>query len=242
MMNEKLGQLRVKLFFDGASLADLRELGDSSYIKGFTTNPTLIRKAGINDYQDFAREMIALVPDRPISFGVCSDDFKEMERQALHIASWAKTIYVKIPIINTQRETCYELVKKLAAQKVKVNVTAVMTEEQIRQVLQVLSPDVPAYISLFAGRIADTGRDPSVLMKKALELIKDHPLVELIWASPRELLNIFQADELGCHIITLTKDIISKLPLIGYNLEEYALDTVKMFYNDALAAGLKLAY
>lgn len=239
-MNEIISQLRVKLFFDGASIADLHELQDKTFIKGFTTNPTLIRKEGIIDYQSFARQMIALVPERPVSFGICTDDFKEMERQALQIASWGSNIYVKIPIINTQRETCYSLVKKLSAQKVKLNITAVMTEEQVRQAVQALSPDVPAYISLFAGRIADTGRDPALLMKKALELIKHHPLVELIWASPRELFNIFQADALGCHIITLTKDIINKLPLIGYNLEEYTLDTVKMFHNDALAAGLKL--
>ncbi len=239
-MAEKIEQLKVKIFLDGASKADLLELQDKPYIKGLTTNPSLMRKEGVADYQIFASEMLELFPNRPISFGVFSDDFLEMEQQALQIASWGENVYVKIPIINTQRESAYALIRKLSAQKIKLNITAVMTLEQVHQATKALAKDVPSYISIFAGRIADTGRDPIPAIKAALEIIKESPLVELIWASPRELFNIFQADTLGCHVITLTKDILQKLPLIGYNLEDYSLDTVKMFSKDAFEAGLKL--
>ncbi|MBA2656999.1 MAG: transaldolase [Tatlockia sp.] len=239
-MNEEIKQLKVKLFLDGASNADLHEILDNSLIKGFTTNPTLMRKEGVKNYQDFAQEMLALFPNHPISFGVCSDDFLEMEQQALQIASWGENVYIKIPIINTQRESSYNLIEKLSAQKVKLNITAVMTEDQVHRAIQALALDVKSYISIFAGRIADTGRDPVALMKVALDFLKDSPQIELIWASPRELYNIFQANEVGCHVITLTKDLLKKLPLIGCNLEDYSLDTVKMFYNDACEAGFKL--
>lgn len=239
-MAEKIEQLKVKIFLDGASNTDLMELQDKPYIKGLTTNPTLMRKEGVGDYQNFAREMLALFPNRPISFGVFSDDFFEMEQQALQIASWGENVYVKIPIFNTRRESAYSLIKKLSAQKIKVNVTAVMTLEQVRQTTMALAKDVPSYISIFAGRIADTGRNPIPAIKAALEIVKDSPLVEVIWASPRELFNIFQANALGCHVITVTRDILQKLPLIGYNLEDYSLDTVRMFANDALELGLKL--
>jgi transaldolase len=239
-MAEKIEQLKVKIFLDGASNADLLELQNQPYIKGLTTNPTLMRKEGVTDYQNFAREMLALFPNHPISFGVFSDDFSEMEKQALQIASWGENVYVKIPIINTQRESAYNLIRKLSAQKIKLNVTALMTLEQVRQATMALAKDVPSYISIFAGRIADTGRDPILAIKAALEIVKESPLVEVIWASPRELFNIFQAEAVGCHVITVTKDILKKLPLIGYNLEDYSLDTVKMFSNDALEAGLKL--
>jgi transaldolase len=175
-----------------------------------------------------------------LSFEVFSDDFKEMERQALEIASWGDNVYVKIPITNTKSETCYALVKKLAKEKVKLNVTALMTLDQVSHVVESLDISVPSYISIFAGRVADTGRDPLPMMTEALSSMKSNPLSELIWASPRELLNIFQADDIGCHVITVTNDILKKLSLVGYDLDKYSLDTVKMFYNDAVVAGFKL--
>jgi transaldolase len=238
-MNESIEQLKIKIFLDGPCNADLLELSQKPYIKGLTTNPTLMRKEGVKNYQVFVKKMLAFIPNLPISFGVCSDDFKEMEQQALQIASWGENVYVKIPITNTRRESSYSLIQKLSAQNIKLNITAVMTIEQVRQASLALLPEVPSYISIFAGRIADTGRDPVYLMKTALDLIKDCPLLELIWASPRELYNIFQANDVGCYIITVTKEILKKLSLVGYNLEDYSLDTVKMFYQDALAAGFE---
>lgn len=216
------------------------EMYAKPYIQGLTTNPTLMRKAGISDYKTFAKEILQAIPDRSISFEVFSDDFQEMERQAHEIASWGKHVYVKIPISNTKRVPAYELVRKLASSGVKLNVTALMTLEQVRDITQALSPSVPSYVSVFAGRIADTGRDPVPLMAAALELLRLNPSAELIWASPRELLNIFQADAIGCHIITVTNDILKKLSQVGYDLGEYSLDTVKMFHNDAKQSGYKL--
>jgi len=239
-MDEIIGQLKIKIFLDGASHTELLELHKNPYIKGLTTNPTLMRKEGVENYANFAKETLNLFPDRPISFGVFSDDFSEMEDQALEIASWGENIYIKIPIVNTKRESCYDLVQKLSARKIKLNITAVMTTEQVYQVSQALSPEVPSFISIFAGRIADTGRDPIEAMAVAVDLVKDSPLIELIWASPRELFNIFQANAVGCHVITVTKDILNKLSLVGYNLEDYSHETVTMFYQDALAAGYKL--
>lgn len=235
-----IDQLTVKIFADGADKAGMLEMYAKPYIKGMTTNPTLMRKAGLTDYKAFAKDMLAAIPDRPISFEVFSDDFPEMERQALEIAQWGKNVYVKIPVMNTKREVSYSLVKKLAARKVKLNVTALMTLEQVRDVVASLQADVPSYVSVFAGRIADTGRDPVPLMKSAVDILKSKPAAELIWASPRELLNIFQADDIGCQVITVTNDILKKLSLVGYDLGEYSLDTVKMFHNDAAAAGFKL--
>ena len=199
-----------------------------------------MRRAGINDYESFAKAILKAIPDRPISFEVFSDDFSEMERQAMEIASWGENVYVKIPITNTKRETCYNLVKRLAQQKVKLNVTALMTLDQVRSVVTALDPNIPSYVSVFAGRIADTGYDPLPLMASAVDLLKAAPAAELIWASPRELLNIFQADEIGCHVITVTNDILKKLSLVGYDLNDYSLDTVKMFYADAVQAGFSL--
>jgi transaldolase len=210
------------------------------FIKGLTTNPTLMRKAGVNDYRAFAKEVLAEIPDRPISFEVFSDDFADMERQAIEIAGWGENVYVKIPVTNTKRLPSYELVRALARRRVKLNVTALMTLGQVRDVAAALSPAVPSYVSVFAGRIADTGRDPVPLMAAAVELLKVNPSSELIWASPRELLNIFQADAIGCHVITVTNDILKKLSLVGYDLDEYSLDTVKMFHGDAAAAGFRL--
>jgi transaldolase len=237
---KSLDQLKVKIFADGADKAGMLEMYDKPYVKGLTTNPTLMRKAGITDYKAFAKDILRAIPDRPISFEVFSDDFADMERQALQIADWGDNVYVKIPVTNTKRETCYSLVKKLTAQKVKLNITALMTLEQVRDVVSVLEPSVPSYVSVFAGRIADTGRDPVPLMSAAVEMLKVAPASELIWASPRELLNIFQADAIGCQVITVTNDILKKLSLVGYGLDDYSLDTVKMFYNDAVAAGFKL--
>lgn len=238
----RIDELKVKIFADGADKAGMLEMYSKPFIKGLTTNPTLMRIAGITDYKSFALEVLAEIKDKPISFEVFSDDFSEMERQAMEIASWAENVYVKIPVTNTKRETCYALAKKLSSQHVKLNVTAVMTLDQVRDVVAALDPLVPSYVSVFAGRIADTGRDPLPLMFNAVEMLKKNPAAELIWASPRELLNIFQADTIGCHVITVTNDILKKLHFVGYELDDFSLDTVKMFYGDAVAAGFSLYY
>ena len=233
-------QLKVKIFADGADKAGMLEMYAKPFIKGLMTNPTLMRKAGLTDYRAFARDILAEIPDRPISFEVFSDDFADMERQALEIASWGANVYVKVPVTNTKRIPSYDLVRTLAGKKVKLNVTALMTLAQVRDVVAALDPQVPSYVSVFAGRVADTGRDPVPLMAAAVELLKVNPLAELIWASPRELLNIFQADSVGCHVITVTNDVLKKLALVGFDLDEYSLDTVKMFHNDAVAAGFRV--
>jgi len=216
------------------------EMYSQPHVQGLTTNPTLMKKAGIADYRNFCRDILQHIKEKPISFEVFSDDFNEMERQAIEIASWGENVFVKIPITNTQSQPSYDLIRTLAARGVKVNVTAIMTLPQVQHVAQALNPKVPSYVSVFAGRIADTGRDPVPIMKQSLTLLRGLPLSELIWASPRELLNIFQADDIGCHVITVTTDILKKLKMVGYNLDEYSLDTVKMFYADATAAGYKL--
>jgi transaldolase len=233
-------QLKVKIFADGADKAGMLEMYEKPFIKGLTTNPTLMKKAGISDYRAFCKDILTSIKDKPLSFEVFSDDFLEMERQALEIASWGENVYVKIPITNTKQETCYDLVKRLAIQKVKLNVTALMTLDQVRNVVASLDPKVPSYVSVFAGRVADTGYDPLPMMTKAVDILNAAPASELIWASPRELLNIFQADDIGCHVITVTNDILKKLSLVGYDLDQYSLDTVKMFYKDAVDAGFKL--
>jgi transaldolase len=232
--------LRIKIFADGADRAGIAELYANPLIRGFTTNPTLMRKAGVEDYESFARELLELVPDRPISFEVFSDDFGEMERQALQISSWGDNVYVKIPVTNTNGSASEAVVRRLAERGVKVNVTALMTPVQVREVVQWLAGGPPSYVSVFAGRVADSGRDPVPLMAEALELVRPHPNVELIWASPRELLNIVQADAIGCHIITVTHDLLEKLPTLGKDLDEFSLDTVRMFHRDGQAAGYSL--
>jgi len=237
---KKVEELKVKIFADGADKAGMLEMYEKPFVKGLTTNPTLMKKAGVTDYRAFCKDILRSINDKPLSFEVFSDDFAEMERQALEIASWGDNVYVKIPITNTKQETCYVLIEKLAKQKVKLNVTALMTLNQVRNVVAALDPNIPSYVSVFAGRIADTGYDPVPLMTTAVEILKEKPAAELIWASPRELLNIFQADEIGCHVITVTNDILKKLSLVGYDLNEYSLDTVKMFYSDAVAAGFRL--
>jgi transaldolase len=236
----ELESLRVKLFADGADKVGMLEMYRKPYIQGFTTNPTLMRRAGVTDYRAFALDVLAAIPDRPISFEVFADDFAAMERQAREIASWGEQVYVKIPVMNTQGEPTYRLVHRLASSGVKVNVTALLTVEQVRQVADAVAGGAPCFVSVFAGRIADTGRDPVPIMAAAVEALRASPNAELIWASPRELLNIFQADSVGCHIITATNDILHKLELIGKDLHEYSLDTVRMFYNDAASAGFRL--
>jgi transaldolase len=236
----RLENLRVKVFADGADLEGMQAMARMPYIKGFTTNPTLMNKAGIKDYRAFARDVLAAIPDRPISFEVFSDEFAEMERQALEIASWGANVYVKIPITNTRASSSGPLVKRLTAAGVKVNVTALMTAEQVRDVCLCLTPGVPSCVSVFAGRIADTGRDPVPIMKESLGILKQAPGAELIWASPREFLNIFQADEIGCQIITVTNDLLKKAHLIGKDLDQFSLETVEMFHRDAVAAGFQL--
>lgn len=230
-------ELTVKLFADGADPAGMVALYQNPLIRGFTTNPTLMRQAGISDYRAFAREILQAIPDRPISFEVFSDEFDQMERQAMEIAGWGSNVYVKIPITNTRGESSYSLVERLSGRGVKVNVTAMLALDQVEHILPALSDAPAAYVSLFAGRVADTGRDPVPLMAAAVELLRSYPHVELIWASPRELLNIFQADAIGCHVITASHDILHKLHLVGRDLPVYSLDTVKMFYEDAQKAG-----
>ena len=237
---KRVEDLKIKLFADGAEKAGMLEMYAKPYIKGFTTNPTLMHKAGLTDYRGFARSIVEAIPDRPISFEVFSDDFEEMERQAREIATWGENVYVKIPVTNTRREPAYDLVRRLARDGVKLNVTAILTLEQVGCVAEAVDGGAPSCISVFAGRIADTGRDPVPLMAKAVEMLRGVPGAELIWASPRELLNIFQADEIGCHIITVTNDILKKLALVGKDLGDYSLDTVKMFYDDGRKAGFTL--
>jgi len=230
--------MKIKLFADGADLAGIKEMSELSHIAGFTTNPTLMRKAGVSDYKSFALDVLKIVPDRPVSFEVFADDFLTMEKQAVEIASWGSNVNVKIPVTNTKGDFCGPLVKRLSDQGVKLNVTAVMTIEQVEKITDQLSPNTSAIISVFAGRIADTGVDPVPVMAHAVRVMKSKPLAELIWASPRELLNIFQADAIGCHIITATNDILKKLSLVGKNLDTYSLETVDMFFKDAKASNL----
>jgi len=231
-----LANLKVKIFADGADLNGIKEMYANPMIKGFTTNPTLMRKAGVRDYKAFAHQVLEAVPDRPISFEVFADEFDEMEKQAMEIASWGRNVNVKIPVTNTRRQFSGPLIERLSRSGVQLNVTAVMTLEQVRIITECLSPKTPAIVSVFAGRIADTGRDPVPLMAEAVKILKARPKAELIWASPRELLNIFQADAVGCHIITATNDILKKLSLVGKDLDAYSLETVEMFHRDASAA------
>jgi transaldolase len=233
-------QLRVKIFADGADLKGMKEAAAQPLVKGFTTNPTLMRQAGVSDYKAFALEVLKLIPDRPVSFEVFADDFPTMEAQGREIASWGDNVYVKVPVTNTKGEFAGPLMTRLSSSGIKLNVTAIMTNEQVKAVAAALAKDVPAIVSVFAGRIADTGRDPVPLMSEAVALLKDRPQAELLWASPRELLNIFQADEIGCHIITVTGDVIRKLALVGKDLDGYSLETVAMFYRDAQTAAFTI--
>jgi transaldolase len=233
-------KLSIHIYSDGADIRDMIAARDAGLVKGFTTNPTLMRKSGITDYETFAREALAAVSGMPISFEVFADEFEEMERQAKLIATWGDEVYVKIPITNTRGESAVPLIGRLSAAGVKLNITAILTLDQVRAVVDALDAHTPAIVSVFAGRIADTGVDPVPLMQEALSICKAKPKAMLLWASPRELLNIVQADQIGCHIITVTPDILKKLPMIGKPLDELSLDTVKMFFNDAAAAGFRL--
>lgn len=236
-----LKNLRVKIYADGAELAGIVEMAKNPMIKGFTTNPTLMRKAGISDYKAFAQSVVKAVPDRPISLEVFSDDFAEMEEQALEIASWGKNVNVKIPVTNTKGEFSGPLIGRLSAQGVFVNVTALMTLAQVEAVLASLQGTAPAYISVFAGRIADTGRDPMPVMTDSAKRAGTRAKTEIIWASPRELLNVFQANDAGVQIITVANDILKKLDVVGKDLDAYSLETVKMFRDDAVKAGFQIA-
>lgn len=236
----KVQDLDIKVFADGAEKDGMIELAQKPYIKGFTTNPTLMRKAGVTDYVKFAKEIVAAIPDKPISFEVFSDDFSEMERQAKIIASWGDNVYVKIPITNTKRESSVPLIARLVKDGIKVNVTAILTLGQVEEVAKVLSKKVPSVVSVFAGRIADIGHNPVKTMQKSAAVLASNPKAELLWASPRELWNIYQAYKSGCDIVTVPHDILKKIDKVGYNLEELSLDTVKMFYEDGQKVGYTL--
>ncbi len=236
-----LSDLKVKIFADGADKRGMLEMYQKPHISGFTTNPTLMRKSGVTDFEAFAREVLALIPDRPISFEVFADEFDRMEAQAERIASWGENVYVKVPVSNTRGESSASLVRRLAAKQIRLNVTAATTLDQVRILADALQGGAQSCISVFAGRIADTGRDPLPLMAAAVDILGSYKNIELIWASPRELLNIFHADSIGCHIITVTNDILAKLSLVGKDLSEYSLDTVKMFYADAQKAGFTIS-
>ena len=237
---KSVADLSVKIFADGADMDGILEMYKKPYIKGFTTNPTLMRKSGVSDYRGFAKGLVTAIPDRPISFEVFSDEFEEMERQAREITTWGGNVYVKIPITNTRREPSQDLIKKLSREGIKLNITAIMTPDQVNSIVAYVQGGAPCFISVFAGRIADTGRDPLPIMQEALKLMKPATNAELIWASPREVLNVLQADAIGCHAITVTNDILRKLDLIGKDLGDFSLDTVVMFHQDARAAGFEL--
>lgn len=239
-MQNPIEQLKVKLFADGADIDGIRNLARQPYVRGFTTNPTLMRQAGVSDYEAFAREALGVVRGMPVSFEVFSDDFDEMYDQARYIAEWGPNVFVKIPITNTEGETAIPLVRALVQEGVQVNVTAILTQRQIEESIAAVAGGPAAYVSVFAGRVADTGRDPLPMIRSAVALLHDAPNAELIWASPREVLNIFQADEAGCHVITVTHDLLKKLTNVGRDLQDFSLDTVRMFRRDAVAAGFSL--
>ena len=234
------GEFRVKLFLDGADLDEMKRAYTESYVSGFTTNPTLMRRGGVTDYELFARQAIEAIPDLPLSFEVFSDDFDDMELEARKIASWGGFTYVKIPITNTRGQSSLPLIQRLADDGLRINVTAIMTLGQVQGSANALNPEVPSIVSVFAGRVADTGVDPLPLMRNSAAILEPLPRAELLWASPRELLNLFHADQCGCDIITATGDIVKKLGLVGKDPEEFSLETVQMFYNDAQAAGYKI--
>jgi len=241
MQVKPVQSLNVQIFADGADRNGILELYKNPLIKGFTTNPTLMRKAGIQDYSAFAKQILSDIPDRPFSFEVFSDEFDEMEKQARIIATWGENVFVKIPVTNTRKEPAYALIQQLADAGIKLNITAVMPLEQVAAIIPTLKNSPESYISVFAGRIADTGVDPVPFMAQAVEMLRPYPNIKLLWASPRELLNIFQADEIGCDIITVTHDVLKKLSLVGKNLEDYSLETVEMFYNDAKAVNYTIS-
>lgn len=233
-------KLKIKIFADGADIKSIEDLCKNPLIKGFTTNPSLMKKKGITDYKKFAGDVLKVTGDKPVSFEIFADDLNEMEKQANEIASWGENINVKIPITNTKGETANELIKKLSNKKIICNVTAILTIEQLKSVVEILNPETPAILSIFAGRIADTGINPIKTVSEAVEIAKSKPLVSILWASTRQVYNIFDAESTGCHIITVPHDIIKKFEGLGKNLEQLSLETVKMFYEDAKQAGYKI--
>ena len=235
-----VNQLKVKLFADGADLDNMLALYKNPSIKGFTTNPTLMNKVGITDYEKFARQVLEAIPDRPVSFEVFADDLTDMLSQAKVIASWGSNVNVKIPVTNTKGEFTGPIIKKLSGLGVKLNITAVFTIEQVKIIAKQLTYETPIIVSVFAGRIADSGLDPMPIMSECVEILKDFPEAELLWASPREFLNIIQADQVGCHIITVPPDLLAKMKLLGKDLTKFSLETVQMFYDDAQAAGYSI--
>jgi len=235
-----LSQFKIKLYADGADLNGMIEEYKKGIASGFTTNPTLMKKAGVTSYEGFAKAALKAIPDLPISFEVFSDDLPGMEREARKIAGWGKNVYIKIPVTNTKGESTHQLVKKLSHEGMKLNVTAIMTIDQVKTVAKALSPETPSIVSIFAGRIADTGRDPIPIMTDAVKILKTNPKAELLWASTRELLNLVQAESCGCHIITITNDILKKVPQVGKDLDQLSLETVQMFYTDAQSAGYRI--
>lgn len=237
---KSVSDLRVQIFADGADKTSMLELSRHPHIKGFTTNPKLMRATGVTDYAGFAQEVLANITDRPISFEVFADEEPEMEEQARHIAAWGKNVFVKVPVMRTNGAPTYDLIRDLSRDGIQLNVTALLTLEQVRSVCNVLQGPATAYVSVFAGRIADTGRDPVPLMREAVAMVNEVN-AQLMWASPRELLNVFQADEIGCHVITATTDILKKLPLVGKDLHEFSQETVQMFRRDAVKSGYSLA-
>jgi transaldolase len=239
-MHTIINELNIKLFADGADVETMVKMAKKPLIKGLTTNPTLMRKAGVENYREFATEVLKEIKDKPISFEVFTDNLDEMVSQGIEIASWGKNVNVKIPITNTSGTSTHSVIKHLSELGIPLNVTAIFTLKPVGTLLDALSNNTPSYVSIFAGRIADTGRDPRQVMREALEILRVKPLSELIWASPRELLNVVQADEIGCHIITATADILNKIEIIGKDLNQYSLETVKMFYDDAMASGYTL--
>jgi transaldolase len=232
--------LTIELFADGADIESIRALAENPLIAGFTTNPTLLRKAGVVNYEAFGRELLAVIPDRPVSFEVFADEPSEIEQQALKLSSWGDNVFVKVPVTTTDGASTVATVRRLADQGVQLNVTALMTDQQVAQVVPALAGGPACNISVFAGRVADTGRDPVPMMRRSLDHLGGHDNIKLIWASPRELLNLFQADSIGCHIITMTHDLLAKLPGVGKDLDQFSLETVQMFFDDAGASGYSL--
>jgi transaldolase len=239
-MKRGLPEFKIKLYADGADMEGMIEEYKKGIASGFTTNPTLMKKAGVKSYEDFAKAALKAIPDLPISFEVFSDDFSGMEKEARKIAGWGDNVYIKIPVTNTKGESTAPLVKNLSHDGLKLNITAILTVDQVKSVAKALSPATPSIVSVFAGRIADTGVDPIPIMKESVKILHSNAKAELLWASTRELLNLFQAESCGCHIITITNDILKKVPLVGKDLHELSLETVQMFYNDAKGAGYKI--
>tara|TARA_Y100000591_G_C21805671_1_gene684714 strand:+ start:821 stop:1537 length:717 start_codon:yes stop_codon:yes gene_type:complete len=236
----QLSKLEIKIFADGADIQEMLKLSENSLIKGFTTNPSLMKSAGVKDYKNFAEEILSKIKNKPISFEVFSDELDEIERQAEEISKWGKNVYVKIPITNTKNQSTSEIIYRLSNKGISCNITAIFTLNQVKQVLEVLNKNTPNIISIFAGRIADTGIDPSEIMRQSVEIAKSNTNSEILWASTREVLNIFQAENLGCHIITVPHDLLKKLKNINKDLNKYSLETVSSFYKDAVKAGFKI--